>query len=617
MEYANRGNMSDRPIGEFGPAEKRAVYDAISLRRDIRNFRPEQIPEDVLHRLLEAAHSAGSVGYMQPWDFIVIRSPERKAELYELFRRANDRAASRFEEARGETYRALKLQGILDAPLSICVTCDTLRGGEHILGRDTIPETDRYSTCLAVQNLWLAARAEGIGVGWMSIVDNGELALSLSLPEGVVPIAFLCIGYPVEFPARPTLATTGWRDRVPLETLVHAERWGGGQGHEATQVGVSSGLRGAQNGQPASHVASTSELERGVRDLAAAVVAADPDGSRSSRVRARLDDLAKPKGSLGSLEALAVRLACAQGRDFPAAARKQVLIFAGDHGVTDEGVSAYRPDVTARLCYNMMAGGAVINALLRTTGATLDVVDVGVNHAFDASATLTHAKVAFGTKNIAHEPAMTRDEALRAILAGAGAVSGCTDADIIAVGEVGIGNTTASAALLALLTNTPVADLVGLGTGIGSHARERKIEVCELAVRRTATASRDEIDMLAGAGGFEIAAMTGAILSAAGRRIPVVLDGFIAGVAGLLAQRIAPSSVDYMVASHRSAEPGHGVVLDRLGLNALLALDMRLGEASGAALALPLAAAACDLLRDVRTFREAGIDPPIDERGST
>ena len=200
-------------LNEFPPAARQAVYDAIALRRDVRNFRPDPVPAPVLRRILEAAHRAGSVGLMQPWDFILVRSPERKAEVYELFRRATARAAEHYADDRRAAYGALKLQGILDAPLSICVTCDTARGGPHVLGRDSIPETDRYSTCLAVQNLWLAARAEGVGVGWVSIVDNRELAETLGLPARVVPVAFLCVGYPVEWAATPMLEATGWRGR--------------------------------------------------------------------------------------------------------------------------------------------------------------------------------------------------------------------------------------------------------------------------------------------------------------------------------------------------------------------------------------------------------------------
>ena len=226
--------MSDSQLvpREFAPAAKQAVYDAIALRRDIRAFRPDPVPDETLARILGAAHRAGSVGFMQPWDFVVVRSAERRARIYELFRRANDRAARHWRGDRGEKYLALKLQGILDAPLGICVTCDTRRGGPHVLGRDTIPETDVYSTCLAVQNLWLAARAEGVGVGWVSIVDNAELAAALALPEGVIPIAYLCVGYPVEFPAAPMLQATGWRGRLPLSDLVHFDHFGGPDGDD-------------------------------------------------------------------------------------------------------------------------------------------------------------------------------------------------------------------------------------------------------------------------------------------------------------------------------------------------------------------------------------------------
>ncbi len=162
---------------------------------------------------------------MQPWDFVLVRSPERKAEIYELFRRANEQAARRWRGSPGKVRRA-QAAGHPGRPLSVCVTCDTRRGGPHVLGRDTIRETDVYSTCLAVQNFWLAARAEGIGVGWVSIVDNQELAAALGLPEGVIPVAFLCVGYPVEFPEAPLLEATGWRNRIGLADLVHFDGWG-------------------------------------------------------------------------------------------------------------------------------------------------------------------------------------------------------------------------------------------------------------------------------------------------------------------------------------------------------------------------------------------------------
>lgn len=608
--------MTDHPPPSraFPEAARRAVYDVIAARRDVRNFRPDPVPDAVLARILDAAHRAASVGYMQPWDFILVRSAERKAAVYELFRRANDRAATRFADDRRTTYLALKLQGVLEAPLSICVTCDTRRGGPHVLGRDTIRETDVYSTCLAVQNLWLAARAEGVGVGWVSIVENVELSALLGLPEGVVPVAFLCVGYPVEFATTPMLAASGWAARLPLGDLLHEDTWGTrapaltpGDPPAATVERARSGIT-----QPGPTLAA----------LVARVRPADADGARRARVAARLDALAKPRGSLGQLEALAVRLACAQGCDHPAADDRRVYVFAGDHGVVAQGVSAYAPDVTTKLCYAYMAGGGVVNAFARQAGARLTVVDVGVDHDFGAATGLRRAKLARGTRNLADEPAMTPAEVHAAVEAGAAALLDGGTGDVVALGEVGIGNSTAAAAVLALLTGADPAACVGRGTGVGDDTLRRKCDAVARAVARAGVGVGRggappcaPLEALMEAGGFELAALAGAVLAAAGRRVPVVLDGFMAGVAALVAVRLAPAAADYLVAAHRSAEQAHGLVLEQLGLEPLLALDLRLGEASGAVLALPLVQAACALLRDVRTFAETGIEPPVDPRG--
>ncbi|MFI0471926.1 5,6-dimethylbenzimidazole synthase [Halomonas sp. HMF6819] len=211
----------------FSEAERRGVYRAMFERRDVRSqFLPDRVPEEVLKRLLEAAHHAPSVGFMQPWDFIVIESREVRASILELFNEANDEAATRFSGERQALYRGLKLQGILESPINLCITCDRTRGGPHVLGRDSVIETDLFSTCLAVQNLWLAARAEGIGVGWVSIIDPQKLANTLGLPEHVYPLAYLCLGYVSEFLEKPELEAKGWRSRLPLASLVHADLWG-------------------------------------------------------------------------------------------------------------------------------------------------------------------------------------------------------------------------------------------------------------------------------------------------------------------------------------------------------------------------------------------------------
>jgi nicotinate-nucleotide--dimethylbenzimidazole phosphoribosyltransferase len=464
-----------------------------------------------------------------------------------------------------------------------------------------------YSTCLAVQNLWLAARAEGVGVGWVSIVDNDELAAELALPDGVIPVAFLCVGYPVEFPATPMLEATGWRDREELSRLVHFDGWGG--------AGDGDPLRALLGAADAPAAPAPAPAAQSVAELAASVHPVDIDGPLAARVRARLDELTKPRGSMGRIEELAVRLAAIQERDFPAADRRAVLVFAGDHGVCEEGVSAYRPGVTARLCYNMVAGGGVVNALARRMGAEVRVVDVGVDHDFGAATGVVHAKVARGTRSLARHDAMTREQAEQAILAGMDAVHVLGRVDVIALGEVGMGNTTSAAALFALLAGATADEAVGRGTGVGDAAMARKADAVRRAIERTG--ATDAVGKLAAAGGYEIAALAGTILAAAARRIPVVLDGFITGVAAMVAVELAPAARGHLIASHRSAERAHAAVLDALGLAPLLDLDLRLGEGTGAVLALPLLEAACALLRDVRTFREAGIEEPIDPRGLT
>jgi 5,6-dimethylbenzimidazole synthase len=211
---------------DFNEAERAAVYKAIMLRRDIRRqFDATPIPRDVLMRVLSAAHHAGSVGFMQPWDFILIEDRAIRQRVLETFLQERDRAANLYEAPRRELFLSLKLEGILESVLNLCVTCDRTRGGPHVLGRSRILETDLYSTCCAIQNLWLACRAEGIGVGWVSILDPAQLATILGLPDHVVPVAYLCMGYVREFPEGPELERAGWRQRIPLSELVHVNNW--------------------------------------------------------------------------------------------------------------------------------------------------------------------------------------------------------------------------------------------------------------------------------------------------------------------------------------------------------------------------------------------------------
>ena len=588
----------------LSPERRRGVYEAIFGRRDIRSFRPDPIPDDVLARILDAAHHAGSVGFMQPWDFLVVKGAETRTSVQALFERERRAAACFYDEPRRADYLALKLEGIVEAPLNLCITCDPTRGGE-VLGRNSIPETDVYSTCCAVQNLWLAARAEGVGVGWVSILKTARLRAILGIPPHIIPVAYLCLGYVDAFPARPTLATAGWRQRLALREVVAYESWG--RRDDPHWQGLSQALTTPTGG--------VAPMRRGlgrVLDTIAAI--APPDEAAMAAARARQDTLTKPPGSLGQLEAVALQLAGITGQERPSLARQAIIVMAGDHGVVTEGVSAYPAAVTSQMVANFLQGGAAVNVLARAIGARVVVVDVGVATPV-AGAGLITRKVAAGTRNMAEGAALTRAEMLQAIEVGLDVLDEqfAIGLDVVALGEMGIGNTTAASAITAALTGLPVATVTGRGTGIDTVGLAHKIAVVERALTINAPDPSDPLDVLTKVGGLEIAGLVGVVLGAAERRIPVVVDGFIAGVAALVAVELCPRARAYLIAAHVSAEVGHRAILERLDLRPLLDLGLRLGEGSGAALALPLITAAARLLAEMATFAEAGVATREDE----
>ncbi|HCR98163.1 MULTISPECIES: nicotinate-nucleotide--dimethylbenzimidazole phosphoribosyltransferase [Halomonas] len=332
------------------------------------------------------------------------------------------------------------------------------------------------------------------------------------------------------------------------------------------------------------------------------------DYAAGDRARAYLDTLTKPPGSLGMLEQLAIQLSEISGERAPTLTPPGVVVFAADHGVAAEGVSAFPQAVTAQMVANFASGGAAINVFARQVNARLEIVDVGVVGDIDMPGVVVN-KIRRASGNIAIENAMLPEQAQAAIEAGINAVTrahqaGCRS---VIVGEMGIANTTASSAMLAALTGTPVAQVVGAGTGLNSHQQTHKVNVIERALAARHFEANQPLSVLAALGGLEIAAMTGAYLAAAAYRLPVIVDGFIASVAALTACRICPAVSGYLVFGHRSEEPGHGVALEALEATPLLALGMRLGEGSGAALAFPLLQAATAMMAEMATFTSAGI----------
>jgi nicotinate-nucleotide--dimethylbenzimidazole phosphoribosyltransferase len=337
------------------------------------------------------------------------------------------------------------------------------------------------------------------------------------------------------------------------------------------------------------------------------VTMTDADAERAAW--ARLDSLTKPPRSLGRLEEIAARVARVQGTDRPDLSRKAIILAAADHGVVAEGISPFPQDVTWQMVANIAAGGAAINQLAASVGADVEVHDVGVASDISDIPGVFVDKVAHGTANMASGPAMTREQAARAVLVGVSAARRLAEAGyrVLGTGEMGIGNSTAAAALTASYTGAAPVEVVGKGTGLDDAGVARKAEVVARACSVNDVAALDALGVLAAVGGLEIAALAGVIIGAAASGVCVVSDGFISGSATLAALKMCPQARDYVFPSHLSTEPGHRVVLDALDLQPILELDMRLGEGTGAALAFGIMDAACRMMSGMATFAEAGV----------
>src|SRR6202034_2432934 len=363
----------------YSDEQRAAVYRVIEERRDVRRgFLPDPIPAEVLTRVIAAAHRAPSVGLSQPWDFIVLADRPRRERIKQLADRARADYAASLPGARALAFDRLKTEAILDTPVNIVVTCDPTQGGRHTLGRHSQPQTAAYSSVLAVANLWLAARAEGLGIGWVSFFGERELAEELGLPPHLEVVAYLCLGYVTEFTPEPELAAAGWARRRPLAWSVHTEEYGrrGLPGEDAVDL--------------------LDEVRAAISPL---------DQAAMSAARARQDLITKPRGSLGVLEEVSVRLAGLAGRCPPPVPEPAcVAVFAADHGVHAQGVSPWPQEVTAQMVANFLAGGAVVNAFAAQAGAEVTVVDVGVAAPLDPVPGLLPRKIAPGTADFTFGP---------------------------------------------------------------------------------------------------------------------------------------------------------------------------------------------------------------------
>jgi nicotinate-nucleotide--dimethylbenzimidazole phosphoribosyltransferase len=534
-----------------------ALQTVLAARRDIRRYRPDQVPADLLRLVLTAGHQAPSVGHSQPWRFIVISEPATRDRAALLADRERLRQAGLLTPDRRTRLLDLQLDGIREAPVGIVVACDRRAPAAGVLGRATFGDADMWSCACAVENIWLAARAAGLGLGWVTLFQPADLAELLNLPAGVETLGWLCLGWPDERPPDPGLERHGWSRRLSLDDVVISERWPSAD----------------EPSPPTSHLAGPDQR---------AVVAGRDTG----------DDRLTVPGSLGVLDA-AVNRVLALGPVPPTGGT--LIVAAADHPVTRHGISAFSASVTADVLAATREGVSLGAATARQCG-------LGV--------TAVHARPAGSTGDLVEADAMRLDDVDRLIGQGRALGRSLADQGLICLGEVGIGNTTVAAALSCVLLDLSPEAAVGLGASADAAIIQRKRDVIARALDRARSAHRgtlrDPRVLTAALGGPEVALLAGVTLAAAERRVPVVLDGLVTSVAALLAVRMEPAVQSALIAGQRSRELAHAAVLDDLGLEPLLQLRLRSGEGVGACLAAQL------LLTAVRARQATA---RVDQRG--
>lgn len=574
---------------EFQSWEKSAIDKVIRERRDIRSFRSEPIQESLIWKILQAGHHAPSVGYSQPWNFLIIQDKAKHREVYEHFVLENQKASQLFPDSKGETYRSLKLQGLLDAPVHVVVTCDSYKNGQHVLGRTSVKEVDEYSVCLAVQNIWLTARAEGIGVGWMSIYDPNVLPKILGMPDEIKIIAYLCLGEPVWFPEIPMLETSGWKKREDLADLVFWENWNQMKKNDLSDINHQTQAKQDLN-LPNHH--QTFEI-----DL----------------VKKRLDEFTKPKSSLGLLEDFVIKLASIQKKPRPYLHNKTVLILAADHGIAESKISAYSQDSTYKMVYQYLAGSGAVNSFARGIGAKFFIADLGVKHHFQDGTALLGRKVRLGTRSFLKEPALSHKEVKEAIQIGKNLWNEIPETDVLSLGEVGIGNTTCSVVIASLLFDIEYSDLlknnwIGRGTGVSGDLFENKKNLIQISIskykKEKGYYQKNILELLENVGGLEIIGMVGVILGSEGKKTALILDGLISTLAGVIAYFINPEIEKFIFVGHLSYERLHSEILRRMDWKSILNLELRLGEATGSTLAIGILEQACRFNSEMKTWDE-------------
>jgi nicotinate-nucleotide--dimethylbenzimidazole phosphoribosyltransferase len=553
------------------------LYEIIQSRRDTRHFTSDAIPDEVIQKALQAGHYAPSVGLTDATKYYLIKSDEIKKAIKELFLDYDKKAANLTDDDLQKLqYKSLKLEAIEEAPLGLVICYDRLVLNNFTIGTVGSNEAIKFSAVCAAQNIWLSLTEQGYSMGWVSILNYYQFKQLLGLPENIEPLGYFCVGKPAtNYGNQPMLQQLNWKQKqenpiVNEISILHKNK-------------IENSL--FENKEETESATDISKL-----------------------LQQKIDNKTKPTGSLGVLESLAKQIGIVFQTLEPKIINPNIVVFAADHGIANHGVSAYPQDVTRQMVTNFLEGGAGINVFCKQNNIALNIVDAGVNYDFPTNANLISAKVGKGTQSFLHGPAMSQTEFDLCFAKGAAIVNSIfeTGCNCIGFGEMGIGNTSTASVLMSVLLELPIEDCVGKGTGVVDEKLIQKQNILKKGLENY-NGQDDLQSKLAYFGGFEIMQMAGGMLQAKQNNMLILVDGFICTVAFLIAYKMNPSIKENAIFCHSSAEQGHQKILDYLNVQALLQLDLRLGEGTGCAVAFPIIQSAVCFLNEMASFKSAGV----------
>ncbi|PRZ28170.1 nicotinate-nucleotide--dimethylbenzimidazole phosphoribosyltransferase [Flavobacterium granuli] len=550
--------------------------EILKSRRDTRHFTSDAVPDAVIQKALQAGHWAPSVGLTDATKYYLITSDEIKKAVKELFLDYDSKAANQTDNKQQKAdYKALKLEAIEEAPLGLVICYDRSVLNNFTIGTVGSNEAIKFSSVCAAQNIWLSLTAQGYSMGWISILNYYQFKQLLGLPEHIEPLGYFCVGKPAtNYDNQPMLQQLNWKQKSESPFVEEINR------------------------MPTKNDFSPIVLKE----------KRDPKDGISEDLKFKIDNKAKPTGSLGILEKLAQQIGELFQTLEPKINQPNMVVFAADHGIAQHGVSAYPQDVTRQMVTNFLEGGAAINVFCKQNNIKLSIVDAGVNYDFSPNANLISAKIAKGTQSFLDKAAMSATELKMCFSKGAAVVDAIakTGSNCIGFGEMGIGNTSTASVLMSIITKIPLEDCVGLGTGVSDAKLIQKQMILKKAIDNY-QGSTDLDSQLAYFGGFEIMQMASGMLAAYQNNMLILVDGFICSVAFLIAHQKNPKIIENAIFCHCSAEQAHVKLLDYLGVQAVLQLGLRLGEGTGCAIAFPIIQSAVAFLNEMASFESAGV----------